>query len=29
LIDVRKNECGNCGVSGPVEDHSCLRDLVV
>jgi len=29
LIDVKKNECGNCGVSGPVEDRNYLRELVV
>jgi hypothetical protein len=26
---VRKNGCGNCGVSDPVEDRNCLRELVV
>jgi len=29
LIDVRQNGCGNCGVSGPVEDHICLCEIVV
>ena len=29
LIDVRKNRCGNCGVSGSVEDRNCLCELVV
>jgi hypothetical protein len=28
-IDVRKNGCGNCRVSGPVEDRNCLCELVV
>ena len=26
---MRKNGCGNCGVSGPVEDRNCLCELVV
>ena len=29
LIAVKKNGCGNCGVSGPVEDRNCLCELVV
>ena len=29
LIDARKNGCGNCGVSGQVEDRNCLCELVV
>jgi hypothetical protein len=29
LIYVRKNGPGICGVSGPVEDRNCLRELVV
>jgi hypothetical protein len=27
--NVRKNGCGNCGVSEPVEYCNCLRELVV
>jgi len=29
LIAVGKNGCGNCGVSGPVEDRYCLCELIV
>ena len=29
LINVMKNACGNCEVSGPVEDRNCLYELVV